>query len=264
MHDTIIHTIDKGIATITLNRPDSLNSFNQEMHTELRTALIACWDNPDIRCIILTGAGRGFCAGQDLNERSTKPAEGNAKIDLSETVERNYNPLIRMLTTMPKPIIAAVNGVAAGAGASIALACDIVIASKKASFVQAFSRVGLVPDSGGTWSLLQALGLPRAKALTMLGDKLPAEQAEQWGLIWKTVEATALAAEAETMARELITRAPMALAETKRLLHEACHSTLTSQIERERMAMRTLGASEDYREGVDAFLNKRAAVFTGK
>src|SRR5687768_18281237 len=179
----VLTSVEAGVLAITLNRPDKLNAFNPDMHKELRRALEQAWDERGIRAVLLTGAGRGFCSGQDLAERNVAP--GAAPIDLSVSLGSYYNPLVRRMRELPKPIVCAVNGVAAGAGANIALACDLVIAARSASFVQSFARLGLVPDSGGTWFLPRLLGSARATGLALLGDKLSAEQAEQWGLIWK-------------------------------------------------------------------------------
>ncbi|MCL2913281.1 2-(1,2-epoxy-1,2-dihydrophenyl)acetyl-CoA isomerase PaaG [Shewanella corallii] len=247
---------------ITLNRPDSLNSFNQTMHKELAAALDSAATDPEVRAVLLTGAGRGFCAGQDLSDRSVAP--GDTPRDLGESVEHFYNPLIRRLTAMPKPVVCAVNGVAAGAGASIVMACDLVYAANKASFILSFCKVGLVPDSGATWHLPRAIGLPRAKAMAMLGHKLDAQTALQWGLIWQVVDSDSLMEEARKVTAELANMPTRALARTKQLLNASMSTPLQQQQEAERMAMQELGYSDDYREGVDAFLNKRHPVFTGK
>src|SRR4051794_18277867 len=198
---SILVSLDAGVLSITLNRPDKLNAFNPEMHGLLRKALERALDEPEIRAVLLTGAGRGFCAGQDLSERDVKP--GAAPVDLSVTIGSYYNPLVRRMRELPKPIVCAVNGVAAGAGANIALACDLVLAARSASFVQAFSRIGLLPDSGGTYFLPRLAGTARAMGLAMLGEKLSAEDAERWGLIWKTVDDAQLAQEAASMAKRL-------------------------------------------------------------
>lgn len=261
--ETVLFTVADRVAHVTLNRPQTLNSFNEKMHLELRTVLKHCWNDSSVSAIVLAGNGKGFCAGQDLGDRKTTPGD-DAFVDLSDTIERNYNPLIRTLTAMPKPIVCAVGGVAAGAGVSIALACDIVVASKSASFVQSFTKVGLVPDSGGSWNLVNAVGLPRARAMSLLGERIKAETALSWGLIYDVVENEELQPRCQELATTLTTLAPRAISETKLLLQEACHSTLNSQLERERAKMRELGASKDYREGVTAFFEKRKANFTGE
>ena len=189
---TITYQVEQGVAVLTLNRPASLNSFNAQMHDEVKRVMKNSRDNTQVRCLVITATGRGFCAGQDLSDRDVKVTDEVP--DLGESVEKNYNPLIRNIMTMGKPVLCAVNGVAAGAGASIALACDIVIAAKSASFIQAFCKIGLVPDSGGTFNLVRALGLPRAKGLALLGNKLSAEQAHNWGMIWQCVDDEALLA----------------------------------------------------------------------
>src|SRR5262245_2749469 len=254
-YSTIEVTIAAGVATIGLNRPDKLNSFNETMHTELRAALAAARDDAQVRCVLLTGRGRGFCAGQDLGDRAVEP--GSAPPDLGATLDRNWNPLVRALRTMPKPVVCAVNGVAAGAGASIALACDIVIAARSAKFVQAFCKIGLLPDSGGTWILPRLVGSARAAGLAMLGDALGAEQAAEWGLSWKCVDDAQLAAETEALARHLATQPTSGLAHIKRALLASSTSTLDAQLDLERDLQRELGRSDDYREGVSAFLAKR-------
>jgi len=253
--------IKEGVATLTLNRPKSLNSFTTEMHAEIRTVMQQVIENADIRCLVITGAGRGFCAGQDLGDRA-QTTEGGVP-DVGASVEKNYNPLIRSIMQLPKPVICAVNGVAAGAGASIALACDIVLAARSASFIQVFCKIGLIPDSGGTWNLPRAVGLARAKGLALLGDRLPAEKAEEWGLIWKCVDDEALQEEAWKMASYFATQPTAALGRIKKLLHVSSSNDLNEQLDLEQKAMQDLGQSEDYREGVAAFLEKRPPDFKG-
>jgi 2-(1,2-epoxy-1,2-dihydrophenyl)acetyl-CoA isomerase len=259
--NTIEFNINEGVATLTLNRPKALNSFTAEMHAEVREAMVQVTEDTGIRCLVITGAGRGFCAGQDLGDRAVS-GEGGAP-DLGESVEKNYNPLIRSIMNLPKPVICAVNGVAAGAGSSIALACDIVLAARSASFIQVFCKIGLVPDSGGTFNLPRSVGLARAKGLAMLGDKLPAQTAEEWGLIWKCVDDDALQEEAQKMARHLATQPTRALGRIKTLLNESSSHTLVEQTDLEKEAMQEFGQSDDYREGVAAFMEKRPPVFKG-
>ncbi|HLW25320.1 MAG TPA: 2-(1,2-epoxy-1,2-dihydrophenyl)acetyl-CoA isomerase PaaG [Steroidobacteraceae bacterium] len=258
---TILFEIEAGVARLTLNRPDKLNSFNTQMHGEVREAL-ARVPTSGARVLVLGGAGRGFCAGQDLSDRAVAP--GAAPVDLGESIERYYKPLVLALAALPVPVIAAVNGVAAGAGANIALACDLVIAARSASFVQAFCKLGLVPDSGGTWILPRLVGPARALGLTLLGEKLPAEQAAAWGLIWRCVEDADLAPTVEALARQLAQAPTLGLAATKRALRAAWQHTLAEQLDLERDAQRELGRSADYAEGVAAFIAKRAPEFRGR
>jgi 2-(1,2-epoxy-1,2-dihydrophenyl)acetyl-CoA isomerase len=265
-YNTIEFATDAGVATLTLNRPKALNSFTSEMHGEIREVMQQVTDDAGIRCLVITGAGRGFCAGQDLGDRAVT-TDGGAP-DLGESIDKNYNPLIRSIMNLPKPVICAVNGVAAGAGSSIALACDIVLAARSASFIQifckiGFCKIGLVPDSGGTWNLPRAVGLARARGLAMLGDRLPAETAEEWGLIWKCIDDESLQEEAQKMARYFATQPTRALGRIKKLLNESGSNTLLEQTNLEKEAMQELGQSDDYREGVAAFMEKRPPVFKG-
>ncbi len=253
--------IREGVATLTLNRPKSLNSFTSDMHAEVRTAMQQVIEDAQVRCLVITGAGRGFCAGQDLGDRAQSNEDGSP--DVGASVVKNYNPLIRSIMHLPKPVICAVNGVAAGAGASIALACDIVLAARSASFIQAFCKIGLIPDSGGSWNLPRAVGLARAKGLALLGDRLPAETAEQWGLIWKCVDDEDLQTEAQKLAGHFAGQPTRALGRIKKLLHDSSSNTLEEQLVLEAEAMQELGQSDDYREGVAAFLEKRPADFKG-
>ncbi|MBN0987897.1 2-(1,2-epoxy-1,2-dihydrophenyl)acetyl-CoA isomerase PaaG [Amphritea pacifica] len=261
-YEHIEFEITEGVAVLTLNRPDSLNSFNTQMHAEVRDALKQVKTSDAVRCLLITGNGRGFCAGQDLSDRAVDP---DAEMpDLGESIEKNYNPMIRTISSLEMPVICAVNGVAAGAGANIALACDIVLASKNASFIQAFCKIGLIPDSGGTWTLPRAVGFPRAMALSLLGDKLSAEQAEQWGMIWKTYPAEELKEVALAMAKQLATQPTKGLALIKRALQASANNSLNEQLDLERDLQTLAGRTDDYREGVSAFMAKRPAQFTGK
>src|SRR6202163_56113 len=249
-YDTILFSVDGGIARLTLNRPDKLNSFNTQMHSEVRHALDRL---PTVaaRVLVLTGAGRGFCAGQDLGDRAVAP--GSQGVDLGDSIDKYYKPLVLALHTLPMPVIAAVNGVAAGAGANIALACDLVIAARSASFVQAFSKLGLVPDSGGTWFLPRLVGPARALGLALLGEKLSAEQAAAWGLIWRCVEDAEFSAVVDGLARQLAAAPTRALARTKQAIYEGLTRTLPQQLNVERDYQGELGHSADYAEGVAAF-----------
>ncbi len=250
-----------GIARLTLNRPERLNSFNTQMHGEVREALAGI-PGSGARVLLISGAGRGFCAGQDLNDRAVAP--GAAAPDLAESIEKYYKPLVLALRALPMPVIAAVNGVAAGAGANIALACDLVIAARSASFVQAFSKLGLVPDSGGTWFLPRLVGTARALGLTLLGDKLPAEQAASWGLIWRCVEDAELTGVVEGLARQFAAAPTRGFARTKQAIYESWGRTLAEQLDIERDYQGELGRTADYAEGVAAFGAKRAPNFTGR
>lgn len=261
-NQTVLSAQADGVLTITLNRPDKLNSFNEEMHRAFRAALQRAHDDAAVRAVLLTGAGRGFCAGQDLGDRD--PRKGGPAPDLGHTLETYYNPSLRLIRALEKPVICAVNGVAAGAGANIALACDIVLAARSAKFIQAFAKVGLVPDAGGTWSLTHILGEPRAKALAMTAEPLSAERAADWGLIWKAVEDAALLDEAGAMARNLAAGATLGLGMTKRLIQAAAANTLDQQLDMERDCQRIAGRSADYAEGVSAFLDKRKPEFKGQ
>ncbi len=261
-YKNIEFSIDKGVAVLTLNRPDSLNSFTAEMHGEVRAVLTQAADDKQVRAVLLTGNGRGFCAGQDLNDRAV--SAGESLPDLGDSVEKYYSPLIIQITTMEKPVICAVNGVAAGAGANIALACDIVIAGRSASFIQSFARLGLIPDSGGTWILPRLVGMARAKGLAMLAPKVSAEQAEAWGMIWQVVDDEDLMSTALGLAEQMATQPTRGFAYTKQAFAASAANTLEVQLELEKELMRAAGKTHDYQEGVSAFLAKRTPVYKGE
>jgi 2-(1,2-epoxy-1,2-dihydrophenyl)acetyl-CoA isomerase len=261
-YETIEFEITKGVAVLTLNRPDRMNSFNTQMHGEVRDALKQVKKDGSVRCLLITGNGRGFCAGQDLSDRNVDP---NAEMpNLGESIEKNYNPLIRTLQGLEMPVICAVNGVAAGAGANIAFACDIVLAARSASFIQAFCKIGLVPDSGGTWTLPRLVGHARAMALSMLGDKISAEQAQSWGMIWQVIDDEQLKDEALSMAKRLATQPTKGLALIKRAIQSSWDNSFDEQLDLERDLQTLAGRTEDYREGVKAFMEKRQPDFKGK
>ncbi|MDR6795947.1 2-(1,2-epoxy-1,2-dihydrophenyl)acetyl-CoA isomerase PaaG [Acinetobacter calcoaceticus] len=261
-YQNILAEEKNGVGYLTFNRPKALNSFNVDMHREVAEVLNLWTKNPDVRCVVISGEGRGFCAGQDLGDRVVDP---NAEApDLGYSIETYYNPLIKTIVNMPKPVICAVNGVAAGAGANIALACDLVIAAKSANFVQAFCRLGLVPDSAGTWFLPRAVGHARAMGLTLLGDKLPAETAKEWGMIWDVVEDAELKTKVTELAERLAKQPTFGLSLIKKAIHQSSNNTFDEQVLLERDFQRIAGRSEDYREGVQAFMNKREPNFKGR
>jgi len=250
-----------GYRVVTLNRPDRLNAFNDAMHVELRQAIEEIEADETCRALMITGAGRGFCAGQDLADRLVKPDE---KLAPSTSLEQYYNPLVRKLRSLPFPVVAAVNGVAAGAGCNIALACDIVLAGRSASFVQSFARIGLIPDSGGTWALPRLVGDARARGLALLAEPLPADKAEQWGLIWKCVDDASLVAEAQKLCEHFAVAPTQGLALIKRALNASATNTLDAQLDLERDLQGMAREMPDYIEGVRAFMEKRKPNFTGR
>lgn len=251
----ILTSQSDGVLTITLNRPDVLNSFNEPMASALASALRTAADDASVRAVLLTGTGRAFCAGQDLSAVTD---------DLGDMVARQYNPIIRGIRKLEKPVVCAVNGVAAGAGANIAFACDITIAAEGVSFIQSFSKIGLIPDSGGTYLLPRLIGVQRAAALTMLGDKLDAHRAKEWGLIYDVVPADALLAAAMELARRLAEMPTRGLGLTKRGFNEGFANSLETQLALEEELQREAGRTADYAEGVQAFMQKRAPNFTGQ
>lgn len=258
----ILFEIDQNVATLTLNRPDALNSFTAAMHEEVAAALAHAANDEAVRAVVITGAGRGFCAGQDLNDRRVSADGGRP--DLGASVEQFYNPLIRRITSMAKPVICAVNGVAAGAGANIALACDLVFAARSAKFVESFAMLGLIPDSGGTWHLPRLVGMARAKGMAMLMPKISADQAEAWGLIWQAVDDDELMPTVRELAIHLATQPTKGFAFTKQAFAASMTNSLDAQLELEKALMRQAGYSEDYAEGVAAFLSKRKPEYKGR
>ncbi|HEY2256074.1 MAG TPA: enoyl-CoA hydratase-related protein [Variovorax sp.] len=263
MSDALVLASREGpVLTLSLNRPAALNSVTSAMHDQLRGALDAAAADAEVRCLVLTGAGRGFCAGQDLSDPMVAPSPaGEPPKDLGRTIELLYKPLVQRLRSMPVPVIAAVNGVAAGAGANLALNCDFVLAGRSASFIQAFAKIGLVPDTGGTWLLPRLVGRARALGLAMLGDKLAAADAERIGLIWQCVEDAALAEEAGKLAQRLAAMPVKALAATRRAIDDAQQLTLDQALDEEARVQAQLGSAHDYLEGVAAFAAKRAPRF---
>ncbi|MDQ8954198.1 2-(1,2-epoxy-1,2-dihydrophenyl)acetyl-CoA isomerase PaaG [Acinetobacter rudis] len=261
-YQSILVDVKQAVGYLRLNRPKQLNSFNVQMHQEVAQVLKAWSKDPEIRCVVISGEGRGFCAGQDLGDRVVDP-HADAP-DLGVSIEKFYNPLIQTIVNMPKPVICAVNGVAAGAGANIALACDIVIAAQSANFVQAFCRLGLVPDSGGTWFLPRAVGHARAMGLALLGDKLSAEKAKEIGMIWDVVEDTQLQEKVQQLAEHLAKQPTFGLSLIKKALHQSSDHSLQEQLTLERDLQRIAGRSDDYREGVQAFMQKREPKFKGQ
>jgi 2-(1,2-epoxy-1,2-dihydrophenyl)acetyl-CoA isomerase len=249
-----------GVLRVTLNRPEKLNAFNPAVHEGLAAAMARAESDPAVRCVLVTGAGRGFCAGADLGQRDMK---SDAPIDLGASLETWYNPLVKRMRALPRPIVCAVNGVAAGAGANFALACDIVFAARSASFIQAFVKIGLVPDCGGTYFLPRLAGMQRAMALAMTGDRLSAEDAERCGLIWKCVDDAQLAAQTEQFARALASGPTRSLGLIKKALYASAGNSLAAQLDLERDLQREVGKGSDYREGVTAFLEKRKPSFKG-
>ena len=261
-YETILFDVANGAARLTLNRPDRLNSFTVQMHSEVADALSKVESDASIRALLLTGAGRGFCAGQDLSDRAVAP--GADGLDLGESLENRYNPLVKRIMGLPKPVVCAVNGVAAGAGANIAFACDIVLAAKSAKFIQSFSNIGLVPDSGGTWILPRLAGHARAMGLALTGEALSAEKAEAWGIIWRAVDDAELKAESDKLVEKLAMGPTRGLAAIKLAMRKGWQADLDTQLDLERDLQRELGRSQDYKEGVAAFGEKRAPKFKGQ
>lgn len=259
----VFEVSDSGVARLTLNRPDKMNSFNAAMHAELRDALDQIQSQSTARVLVLTGAGRGFCAGQDLADAEVRFVPGETPPDLGNVVERHYKPLAMRLANLRVPTIAAVNGIAAGAGASLALACDMVVATQSASFMLPFARIGLIPDTACSWLVPQRLGQARALGLAMTGNKLPAAKAAEWGLIWEAVADEAFAASIDALAQQLGAMPTRALVCTRQAMQAGRTNTLEQQLTLEGLYMRELGYSRDYVEGVAAFLEKRPPHFTG-
>ena len=252
--------IENNTAWITLNRPEVFNSFNREMALSLQARLDACETNDEVRAIVIKGNGKAFCAGQDLKEVTTPGLNPGFK----KILEEHYNPIISRIRSIEKPIIAAVNGVAAGAGANIALMCDVVVASERASFIQAFSKIGLIPDSGGTFMLPRLIGFQKASALMLLGDKISAKEAEKLGMVYKVFSSEDFESEVQVLAESLAQMPTKALGMTKRLLNESMSNDLRSQLELEAKFQIEVAQSDDYKEGVAAFVEKRKPNFKGK
>jgi len=258
--EPLLVSLDAGVLRLTLNRPDTLNAFTVAMTQALAAAFARAEDESAVRCVLVTGAGRGFCAGQDLTERDMNAED----IDLGGGLDSRYNPLIRRMRALPKPIVCAVNGVAAGAGANFALACDLVLAARSAAFIQAFVKIGLVPDCGGSYFLPRLAGTQRAMALAMTGDRLAAEDAERWGIIWKCVDDSLLGPESEKLAKQLASGPTRSLGLIKNAIHASEGNSLAAQLDLERDLQREVGRGKDYREGVAAFLEKRKPRFSGQ
>ena len=262
MTDSILVSDSDGLRTVTLNRPDRLNAFTTEMLNRFNAVLEESAQDDSVRAVLITGAGRGFCAGQDLNDRSVAP--GGTAPDLGESLENRYNPAVRAMRSMPKPVVVAVNGVAAGAGANLALAGDLVYAARSAKFIQSFARIGLIPDSGGTYMLPRKVGAARAMGLAMLGEPLAAEQAADWGLIWEVVDDERLAEVTSGIGHRLAAGPTAGLAKTKMALNLSMNNSLDEQLDLERDLQQAAGKSQDYAAGVAAFLDKRAPEFEGR
>lgn len=261
MSESVTHSWNGGVLEITLNRPDRLNSFNEDMHGAMAVCLEMAREDERCRAVLLTGAGRGFCAGQDLSARDPEKMSGPP--DLGETLTRFYNPMIRRIRDLPKPVVCAVNGVAAGAGANLALACDIVLAARSARFIQSFARVGLIPDAGGSWMLPRLIGEARAKVIAMTAEPVSAEKAADWGMIWQVVDDVELMAEARALATRLAAGSTAGLGLMKDLIQSAAGQDLDAHLDMEAEYQRKAGASDDYAEGVRAFLEKREPNFGG-
>jgi len=263
-YTTLEFTVADGIGRIRLNRPDRLNAMSLEMIEEVCDVIDKCAADANVRCVMFTGTGRGFCAGADLSSLSERTRQADGKVDVGDSMDRLFNPMIRKIRALEKPVIAAVNGVAAGGGANLALACDIVVAARSARFDQAFVRISLIPDLGGTWFLPHMVGDARARALAMLGTSVPAEQAQAWGMIWQVVDDSALEAEATALAKRLADGPTLALGSIKKAINAAHTNDLSAQLDMERDLQRHLGRSADFTEGVTAFLQKRPAKFAGR
>jgi 2-(1,2-epoxy-1,2-dihydrophenyl)acetyl-CoA isomerase len=261
-YETLLFSVDNSIARITLNRPERINAITAVMHEELRDVFSQLEKPGSARCVIMTGAGRGFCSGQDLADR--KAVDPSERRDLSQSIQQNYNPLVKRMAALPIPIVAAVNGVAAGAGASLALAADIVLAGHNTKFVQAFVNIGLVPDAGGTYVLPRRVGLAKALGMALTGAPITGKQAADWGLIWNSVEDDSLAAEAEALAKTLAAKPPIALASIKKIMRASLENSFAEQLDLEAEFQRHCGYTDDYQEGIASFLEKRAPDFKGK